>query len=305
MKALGAIWPLFYRSKITTWEVHEKLFESIVCSTVLYGAHIWGWNYSDILEKVQSKLIRRLLHVDFKTPTYALRLETDSYKLELKIARLTLNFVIRLLSMDDRRIAKMLFNTLRNTTDGETKRYNWSLNLKELLQKTGFEHLSTTSNSLDLIASKQEILENLKMQLRQVDVFRASSSAHLQYLASLTDGQRITRLFTLGMPKVRILAQIRLNQTQFFWKDSVHTLDAESTCTFCNLREEEDLFHLLIECRIHRESQIRFLSPLQLNTSINRLNLLQNIVNLSEDESRKVALFTVVALNRRKWFNEV
>jgi hypothetical protein len=130
MKALG-------------WDVHEKLFESIVCSTVLYGAHIWSWNYPDIIEKVQSKFIRRLLHLDYKTPTYALRIEKNSYKLELTIARLTLNFIIRLLNMPDQRIAKMLFNTLRNTADGETlqlERYSVTIGactLKNSYRKRG------------------------------------------------------------------------------------------------------------------------------------------------------------------------
>jgi hypothetical protein len=138
MRALGSV---FCRAKIYAWIVHSKLFESIVRSTVLYSAHVWGWSYTDILEKVQSQFIRRLFHLDCKTPTYALRLETNSCKLELALAGHTINFSIRLLSMDDSRIAKMCFKTLTSYAGQDNSRYNWSLHLKALLEKTGFEHL--------------------------------------------------------------------------------------------------------------------------------------------------------------------
>jgi hypothetical protein len=68
MMALGATWNLFMKSKTSEWSVHMKLFNSLVASSTLYASHIWSCNYSDIIEKVQSKFLRRILHVDFKPP---------------------------------------------------------------------------------------------------------------------------------------------------------------------------------------------------------------------------------------------
>jgi hypothetical protein len=257
-----------------------------------------------ILEKVQSQFIRRLFHLDCKTPTYALRLETNSCKLELALAGHIINFAIRLLSMDDSRIAKMCFKTLTSYA-GQESRYNWSLHLKALLEKTGFEHLWNRAAAPDFIFNKQLMLDNLKLKLKQADMDRAANSEHLNYIANLRDEELIASHLHMGFCKTRILAQLRLNQTQFFWKDATHELQHESKCSFCNMDEAEDLFHFLINYKVHRESQTRFLTPLQINTDMNRENLLQNIVNLSYTEVSKVILYIIVSLNRRKWMNDL
>jgi hypothetical protein len=180
---LGALWHLFYGGKVTSWDVHKKLFHSLVSSTVLYSSHIWGSDYVDILEKVQSHFIRRLFHLDIRTPTYALRLETNTYKLELSIARLTLNFMIRILGMEDQRIARKCYFSLINYTS-DNRRYNWSLNLKALLETTGFEHLWTSPSQIDFIINKQTMLDRLQSKLRVADFDRATKSNSLQYLAA-------------------------------------------------------------------------------------------------------------------------
>lgn len=207
--------------------------------------------------------------------------------------------------MEEQRIAKMCFTSLRRGVGLGDRRYNWSLNLKNLLSRTGYEHLWLTNDPNDIIANKQSILHQLKTQLVQADIDRAASSDRLQYLTELQDDQRLSQFFTLGLQKVRILAQIRINQTNFYWKEAVHELFIESKCTFCNSDAPEDLFHFLVECKIHRESQVRFLTPLQLSLSISRTNLIHQISRLSIEEAKQVTLYTIVALNRRRWFTEI
>jgi hypothetical protein len=305
MKALGSLWPLFYRGKVNSWEVHKKLFESMVSSAVLYSSQVWGWNYEDIVEKVQSHFVRRLFQLGFKTPTFAMRLETDSYKLELTIARRTINFVVRILNMAESRIAKMCLNALIQVASSDNSRYNWAVNLKTLFTKTGHEHLWNSNNPSEIINSKIPILLHLQAQLRQADLDRAAKSVNHQYLTSVPTTQLLSTSLVLGINKARILAQLRLNQTQFYWKDAAHDLQVDTKCSYCSSSSPEDLYHFLIECRIHRESQSRFLSPLQLISNITRENLLLNIASLSIVDARKIVLYTIVALNRRKWFDEM
>jgi hypothetical protein len=143
------------------------------------------------------------------------------------------------------------------------------------------------------------------LKLKQADMDRAANSEHLNYSANLRDEQLIASHLHMGFCKTRILVQLRLNQTQCFWKDATHELQHEAKCSFCNMEEAEDLFHFLINCKVHRESQTRFLTPLQINTDINRENLLQNIVNLSYTEVSKVILYIIVSLNKRQWMNDL
>jgi hypothetical protein len=110
MMALGSTWKLFQNCKIDAWKTHQKLFNSLVASTTVYGSHIWGPNYKDVIDKVQSHFIPRLLHLDFKTPTYALRLETKTQKLILTVRKQQINFVIRLLQMPASRLVSEHLN---------------------------------------------------------------------------------------------------------------------------------------------------------------------------------------------------
>jgi glucan phosphoethanolaminetransferase (alkaline phosphatase superfamily) len=87
--------------------------------------------------------------------------------------------------MNDQRIAKMCLPTLRRGDSVNDKRYNWSLNLKDLLTRTGYEYLWTTNDPADIIANKQNILNKLQTQLLQADLERAAQSDSLKYLTSL------------------------------------------------------------------------------------------------------------------------
>jgi hypothetical protein len=199
----------------------------------------------------------------------------------------------------------MCLSSLRRRDSLNDKRYNWSLNLKDLLTRTGYEYLWTTNDPADIIANKQNILNKLQTQLVQADLERAAQSDRLQYLTTLQDEQRLCKFFSLGLQNVRILAQLRINQTNFYWKEAVHELLNESKCTFCNSDAQEDIFHFLVECKIHKESQTRFFTPLQRCPSISRTNLIERVARLSIVEAKQVVLYTIVALNRRRWFNEI
>jgi hypothetical protein len=80
-------------------------------------------------------------------------------------------------------------------------RYNWSLNLKALLETTGFEHLWTSPSQIDFIINTQTMLDRLQSKLRVADFDRATKSNSLQYLADLQEEQRITSYLHLGIKK--------------------------------------------------------------------------------------------------------
>jgi hypothetical protein len=103
---------------------------------------MWASDYLDVIEKVQSRFIRRLFHLDFKTPTSALRLETNSHKLHVDVFKQQINFVIRVIQMPDSRLTRISFNALRLTQANDHKRYNWVTGLNDSLKKLNFHNLS-------------------------------------------------------------------------------------------------------------------------------------------------------------------
>jgi hypothetical protein len=188
MKALGSLWNLFTNGKINNWDTHRKLFDSIVTSTVLYSGQIWAMLYMDILEKVQSKFLRRTFHLGFTTPTFAMRIETGSSKLKTSLAKLIINFVIRILHLEESRIARICYEELSKTADVDPKRYNWVTSMRDFLNLENKEELQGSINPLDWICSKSEILKQLTSELTKDDTERAIESERFKYLAHLDSG---------------------------------------------------------------------------------------------------------------------
>jgi hypothetical protein len=121
--------------------------------------------------------------------------------------------------MDDTRISKICYLELLKTADVDNKWYNWTSNLKDLLNRTGYHHLWPCRRSAGLLCAKQPILEALRTTLLQKDVDKATDKKHLSYAAGLTSGCRITDLLALSIKRARVLAQMRLNPKRFHWKN--------------------------------------------------------------------------------------
>jgi hypothetical protein len=60
LQAVGSMWKLICQEKVNSWEIQKRLFNSLVSSTLLYSGHVWAWQYSDILEKVQGVPVQLL-----------------------------------------------------------------------------------------------------------------------------------------------------------------------------------------------------------------------------------------------------
>jgi hypothetical protein len=233
MKALGSTWSLFCRGKKNDWNAHSKLFHSFVASTILYASHIWASDYLDVIEKVQSRFIRRLFHLDFKTPTYALRLETNSPKLHVYIFKQQIHFVIRVLQMPDSRLTRISFNALRLTQANDHKKYNWVTGLNDSLKKLNFHNLSESSDYLEWIYEKQITVSSLQSILLEDDLRRSKESTNHQHCAELLARQRLTSILTvIGIYKTRIIAQLRHNGGKFYWKGDTYALTIDDRCSF-------------------------------------------------------------------------
>jgi hypothetical protein len=258
--------------------------------------------YPDIIEKVQSRFIRKLLHLDFKTPTSALRLETDLVKLKYFVLKQQLNFVIRILQLEPSRLTRLCYNALKLTTHNDSRRYNWIAGFYNEMKKMGLEHLGNSEDYLEVIRDKQKVLERFTQSSTADDITRARESMHFQYCADLVEGNRLKDLISdIGLSHTRTIAQLRLNKGCFCRKGEKYELTNE-ICTICNSDSPEDAFHLVMECRIHRSSQLRFCHHLQLQSDISRLNFHDKIIALPSNELKKLSIYTTTALKRRKLF---
>ncbi|KAH0552566.1 hypothetical protein KQX54_012739 [Cotesia glomerata] len=118
----------------------------MVGSTIFYAFPIWGINYIDKIETVQTNFFRRVLNLPQSTPNPHLRLELGLPKLSLNAYKLILKFLIKILEQDENSLFKICFIRQVELLDdprgliGNSK-YNWAASLKKILQKTNITHL--------------------------------------------------------------------------------------------------------------------------------------------------------------------
>lgn len=97
LAAVGATLTALKRTKIFNLGSVNLLFNSIVKSTTLYGAGIWGWDHSQNVERVQQQYYKRILNLPTCKPRYFIRLETGRPPLSLEVAKFGLDMLQRIL----------------------------------------------------------------------------------------------------------------------------------------------------------------------------------------------------------------
>jgi len=86
--AQGAVLSALKRSKTFNLCTVSKLFDSIVKSTALYAAGIWGMPHAEKVERVQQNFYKRVLNLPTSTPRHFIRLETGRPHISSEITKL-------------------------------------------------------------------------------------------------------------------------------------------------------------------------------------------------------------------------
>jgi len=244
-----------------------------------------------------------LFQLDSRVAGYAVRLETASPKLELLIIEQTLSFVVRILSMDENRIARTCLKALILNYNPKEIKFNWASNFKSILDRSNHQHLWKELDPNKLYSSKTKITDTIKTLLKNEDMERSQNSLKHYYGSQLAGNNRLIDITSVPFYKLRIFAQVRLNPGIFYLRGEKHSLDHEMNCKLCNLDSHEDLFHFLYECRVHESSRSSLLSNLVCD-EISRDNHLNMISKLKPEDYTYLYDFVTTCLKRRKFILE-
>ncbi|KAL1446170.1 hypothetical protein WDU94_005489 [Cyamophila willieti] len=299
--AVSSVKNILVNSRMTSQESRIKLYQSIVCATLLYGAEIWGSRYGDVIEVAQSQFFKSVFCLPRSTPHYMIRIEFGVVKLAYFILKQMLGWWFKLLSMSVERYPRICYNQLVVTDQlaRNIEKYNWTSLLKKKLVQLGYADI-WEAQSPELLKDKMdEILSTYKTQLTQEDYRRLEGSSYCTFYKELKPFTS-NYLLELGpIDRVRITAQIRLsgslhvkfyvNRTSFQW-------DANELCSICNLQEKEDLEHFLSRCPLYTAPRQKFISNL-----IQRSALIDLFKNPTKSEVNNVYFYVVSALKLRSF----
>lgn len=237
-----------------------KLYRSIVCATLLYGAEVWGSRYGDVIEPAQSQFIKSVFCLPRSTPHYMLRLEFGIVKLAYLVLKQMLGWWLKLLSMSEERFPKICFNQLVHTDQlaRNLEKYNWASLLRAKLVGLGFGEV-WEAQSRELLKNKMdEILSTYEIQLIEQDYVRLEHSSYCTWYKELKSKPEEIKPITssyVSIPgiiaRTRIIAQIRLSgnsKVNFYINRISYSWNSDEECTLCNLHETENLYHFFFKC---------------------------------------------------------
>lgn len=151
-------------------------------------------------------------------------------KLQLKTFKQMLNFFIKALNMNDNRIAKRALSALVNQLKAGPDRYNWASWMRDSLFECQMGSLIHAITPGDVLQHKQEILSNMETYLRGCDLQKAEDSTHYNYCATLIADQQIRNLLHIPLEKLRLIAKVRLNKSQFYFRKVAVILKDSMIC---------------------------------------------------------------------------
>ena len=102
--AIGASWQNVLGDHKVDVNIKFQIFESIVLAIILYAAQVWGFMKFDEVEKILRYFVKRIFKLPPTTPNYALKTEFGMSDIFLTSFKLHINYIIKVMKMDSRRI---------------------------------------------------------------------------------------------------------------------------------------------------------------------------------------------------------
>lgn len=254
LTALGAAWSIMTKARLEKMQDKYNLFSALVSSTVLYGAHIWGLRYMDEIEKAQYAFHRKLLGLPYGSPAYAMRLELNRPMLSSRLIKQALRFLLKIQHMDDSRYVKQCYNALVQAASIQPDKLNWVQQLQEITNSALPLTHSPEITPADIRQAIPNILQVMEQQQKEKDEARVTKSDRFNYYSTIqpTPGQAATYI-TLPIPlaAIRTIAQARLGRGSFFTPTGLVSVDYNSICDICNMKEQATLNHILCHCPLN------------------------------------------------------
>ena len=113
-----------------------KIFDTVVVPAICYGSEVWGYEYSETIERVQLKFCRYLLGVNSSVSRHAILGECGRLPLCCIYFKRCISYWIKLLGMENNRYPKACYNMLKSLDDAG--RNTWASHIKKLLFRYGF-----------------------------------------------------------------------------------------------------------------------------------------------------------------------
>ena len=218
-----------------------------------YGAQVWGYYESELVESVQKMFIKKLFRLPINTPNYVLYLETKTEQLYFYTLKVNLNYISKLYTYQQSRLPRALFNliTIKNVYISKF----W----RSFGQKYGI-NLDFNIEDSERIQSQLLKIEELARSRWWADLEGRARTApkHQQLLTLDFDlGDRSFLCNGYDINTISWAIKVRAELVDLNFKPWI--VGANYICSLCNLQENESVYHFVARCPILKCIRRRYL----------------------------------------------
>lgn len=254
-------------SKSISWDTRERLFEAMVESVLSYGVPFWGLRYADKCEMIQTRFFKRILLLPNQTLNYCVRLETNRAPLEVNFVDRALNFVGRLLRINQERYPKLCFDRLRALEKNGNcdAKFNWCKQIGDIFRRCDLEEQWTNLSPSNVHTVVKSITDKLAFLLREKDCESLRNSSATFVFKRIFLRENPAPYLTRRMPifYTRALAQLRLFNAYNPKIDKRYEIRFLPKCKICSTGERDEIIHTLENCPALRDLRVKFFEKLE------------------------------------------
>ncbi len=115
------------------YDAFTKLYDSMVCPVILYGAAVWGTQSYKCINAVQNRAARYFLNVGRYTPNAAVNGDIGWIPIQIKCWKTVLSHWCRSVNMDATRLNRTIFLWSNAVSSNRCK--NWNYRVKDMLNQ--------------------------------------------------------------------------------------------------------------------------------------------------------------------------
>ncbi len=247
IKSFHLIWAPLYRMKFANLNLAFKLFDLQILPKLLYGSHIWGMDNAEIIERVQTTFIKKMMYLPSQTAGYALRLEFNRYPIQVKIFKRAIKFWSKVVKMDSKRLTCICLN---EALQKHTIRLNpWLKDFETRLHTIGLSLVMAYNEAFNNQIDCNQWIMKYRDQLKRDDIQRMKNTHTYNGLQYNNYDINSDYLFNQGNIKLkRMILRLRLESKNIYIGDNKLVIDPINPCQWCNSDEVEDWSHVFYRC---------------------------------------------------------
>lgn len=261
-QAKRALFTLYnVQNKLGVLSVNEafKLFDTMIVPILTYASEIWGYEYSDPIEKVHDRFCINFLKLPRYTFSVLSRGEVGRMPLCYIYYCKIIKYWIRLIRMNDNRYPRQCYMMLKRLDDAD--RVTWVTKVRNLLCRYGFGyvwHNQDIGNEKQFMCMfKQRLRDNL-IQEWYTDI---NNSSKAKYYRNFYDTFAVQFYIKLNLPThlLRVLAKLRCSAHELNVEKGRHTGIPyhQRICTLCETNQVEDELHFVLQCPFYNDLRCR------------------------------------------------